>query len=69
MIDLAVHVLNAFATSLPDAGDTATLVGRAPALIKVLPGRHVVCYIEPSGVLTSAHTAQMSRQRQYYKHC
>ncbi|KAI5849043.1 Neurochondrin-domain-containing protein [Tricharina praecox] len=37
MVELAVNIINAFATSLPDAGNNPFLVDRTPALIAVIP--------------------------------
>lgn len=41
MVELAVNIINAFATSLPDAGNNPFLVDRTPALIAVIPERCV----------------------------
>jgi hypothetical protein len=41
MVELAVNVINAFARSLPDAGENPFLVDRTPALIAALANRCV----------------------------
>jgi len=41
MVELAVNIINAFATSIPDAGNNPFLVDRTPALIAVIPERYV----------------------------
>ncbi|RPB05748.1 DUF1941-domain-containing protein [Choiromyces venosus 120613-1] len=37
MVELAVHVLHAFATLLPNSAEEVSLVGRAPLLVEILP--------------------------------
>ena len=37
MVELAVHVLHAFSTLLPNPAEEVSLVGRAPLLVVVLP--------------------------------
>lgn len=45
MVELAVNVVNAFATLLPDAGENPVLVARAPGLIRVLPEWWVIFFV------------------------
>jgi len=39
MVELAINIVNAFATTLPDAGNNPFLVDRTPALVAVIPER------------------------------
>lgn len=45
MVELAVNVVHAFATLLPDAGENAVLVARTPGLVRVLPEWWVISFV------------------------
>ncbi|PWW72699.1 DUF1941-domain-containing protein [Tuber magnatum] len=42
MVELAVHVIHAFSTLLPDSAEEVSLVGRAPLLAEILPGCSII---------------------------
>lgn len=62
MVELAVNVVHAFATLLPDAAENETLVARAPGLVRVLPKWFVcLCFVHREKYTSKASGAAVRR--------
>lgn len=71
MIELAVNVVHAFATLLPDAGENVALVARAPGLIRVLPEWWVMFLflVKEKCNEDFSVAARPSQQPRYFRRC